>query len=942
MEQDFALHAGSVLDSGKFKYTIVKVLGNGTFGITYLATIPVRGSLGSLEMKVAVKEFFMKDVCSRRADGSLQEMTQGGLVYNYAIKFRREAENLSRLDHPQIVRVLDVFTANNTVYYAMEFVEGENLNEYLKERGRMSESEAVSCIRSIAAPLEYMHEHKMLHLDLKPGNVMRRSSDGKCVLIDFGLSKYYADNGEPESSTNIGMGTPGYAPIEQAQAGKNRQVYPTLDIYALGGTFYKLLTGEAPPEASELLDGFPREKLLYPGSGISVPVADAIEKAMSPRRIDRPQSVRDFLVLLEEPDPSVTASVAESEDTDLSEQSARGGQNSWKIPYEAAKRTTGTINGHQWVDLGLSVKWATCNVGASSPSDYGNYYAWGETRTKSEYTVDNSSTYGKSMGDISGDSRYDAARANWGGPWRLPTQAEMQELIDKCTWIWTSQGGHNGYRVTGPNGNSIFLPAAGYRYGSSLNSAGDDGGYSDSTPFWSNVRFAFGLDFYSSFHELGWAYRHHGRSVRPVSGDGMGKASTDKLAAKGKEISTEKADMAGGAGNSGNGRSGNGGDARGRDDKGVGEGGPSSSSNPSRAKVKAILIAACVIVGLVAGFFLLRNLMSGGGHGGSVVTGDSTLVTYTPCDTAADGADVYTRISRGEKVPVRANSSKDRASSGTVSREQDNEVQTALDSKDEQIAALQQQIKEEREQRTRDSLAAVQRLKERRQHIKDSVAAAKRAEQEAAAKEEAARKAAEEKARQEAARKAAEEARSTTGTINGHQWVDLGLSVKWATCNVGASSPSDYGNYYAWGETRTKSEYTEDNSSTYGINIGDISGDNRYDAARANWGGTWRLPTEAEMEELMDKCTWTWTSQGGHNGYRVTGPNGSSIFLPAAGYRGGSSLYNANVTGHYHNSTPDMSDATIVYHLFIDNSRSVWFADSDSRSSGQSVRPVSD
>ena len=950
MEQDFALHAGSVLDSGKFKYTIVKVLGNGTFGITYLATIPVRGSLGSLEMKVAVKEFFMKDVCSRRADGSLQEMTQGGLVYNYAIKFRREAENLSRLDHPQIVRVLDVFTANNTVYYAMEFVEGESLNEYLKEHGRMSESEAVSCIRSIAAPLEYMHEHKMLHLDLKPGNVMRRSSDGKCVLIDFGLSKYYADNGEPESSTNIGMGTPGYAPIEQAQAGKNRQVYPTLDIYALGGTFYKLLTGEAPPEASELLDGFPREKLLYLGSGISVPVADAIEKAMSPRRIDRPQSVLDFLMLLEEPDPSVTASVAESEDTDFSEQSARGGKNSGKIPYEAAKRTTGTINGHEWVDLGLSVKWATCNVGAFSPSDYGNYYAWGETRTKSEYTKDNCSTNGVNLGDISGDVRYDAARANWGGTWRLPTQAEMQELIDKCTWTRTKQGGHYGYRVTGPNGKSIFLPAAGFRGGSSLDYAGDDGYYWSSAPYKDDTSAAFSLNFsYSSDHTLplDWHFRLNGQCVRPVSGDGMGKASAGTIGGQRKGDFNRKGGHGGSTGNfgkdwNGNGRSGNGGDARGRDDKGVGEGGPSSSSNPSRAKVKAILIAACVIVGLVAGFFLLRNLMSGGGHGGSVVTGDSTLVTYTPCDTAADGADVYTRISRGEKVPVRANSSKDRASSGTVSREQDNEVQTALDSKDEQIAALQQQIKEEREQRTRDSLAAVQRLKERRQHIKDSVAAAKRAEQEAAAKEEAARKAAEEKARQEAARKAAEEARSTTGTINGHQWVDLGLSVKWATCNVGASSPSDYGNYYAWGETRTKSEYTEDNSSTYGINIGDISGDNRYDAARANWGGTWRLPTEAEMEELMDKCTWTWTSQGGHNGYRVTGPNGSSIFLPAAGYRGGSSLYNANVTGHYHNSTPDMSDATIVYHLFIDNSRSVWFADSDSRSSGQSVRPVSD
>ena len=871
------MHAGAVLDSGKFKYTIVKVLGNGTFGITYLATIPVRGSLGSLEMKVAVKEFFMKDVCSRRADGSLQEMTQGGLVYNYAIKFRREAENLSRLDHPQIVRVLDVFTANNTVYYAMEFVEGENLNEFLKEHGHMSESEAVSCIRSIAAPLEYMHEHKMLHLDLKPGNVMRRSSDGKCVLIDFGLSKYYADNGEPESSTNIGMGTPGYAPIEQAQAGKNRQVYPTLDIYALGGTFYKLLTGEAPPEASELLDGFPREKLLYPGSGISVSVADAIEKAMSPRRIDRPQSVRDFLTLLEESDPSVTALVAESEDTDFSEQSARGGQNSWKIPYEAAKRTTGTINGHQWVDLGLSVKWATCNVGATSPSDYGNYYAWGETRTKSEYTEDNCSTNGVDLGDISGDVRYDAARANWGGTWRLPTQAEMQELIDKCMWTWTSQGGHNGYRVTGPNGSSIFLPAASYRNGSSLYYAGYLGYYWSSTPDESDARNAYDLDFSSSGHGLYWVGRDYGRSVRPVSGDGMGKASTDTIGSQRNGDFNRKGGHGRGAGNSGNGWGGNGGDVRGRVDKSVGEGRPSSSPNSGRAKVKAILIAACVIVGLVAGFFLLRNLMLGG------------------------------------------------------------------DGKDGQIAALQRelQVKDsiaavKREQRTKDSLAFVQR----RQHIKDSVAAAKRAEQEAAAKEEAARKTAEEKARQEAARKAAEEARSATGMINGHEWVDLGLSVKWATCNVGASSPSDYGNYYAWGETRTKSEYTEDNSSTYGINIGDISGDSRYDAARANWGGTWRLPTEAEMEELMDKCTWTWTSQGGHNGYRVTGPNGSSIFLPAAGYRYGSSLLGAGDYGYYWSSTPDESDAMFAYGLYFGSSahRLGW----SSRFHGRSVRPVSD
>ena len=365
---------------------------------------------------------------------------------------------------------------------------------------------------------------------------------------------------------------------------------------------------------------------------------------------------------------------------------------------------------------------------------------------------------------------------------------------------------------------------------------------------------------------------------RAKNGTGQNRPSGDSRPSDDSTVLDEKEKDGGhgrGAGSSGSGWGGNGGDVRGRVDKGVGERGGGKASS-SRAKVKAILIAACVIVGLVAGFFLLRSLMLGG------------------------------------------------------------------DDKDGQIAALQRelQIKDsiaavKREQRTKDSLAFVQR----RQHIKDSVAAAKRVEQEAA-REEAARKAAEEKARQEAARKAAEEARSTTGTINGHQWVDLGLSVKWATCNVGASSPSDYGNYYAWGETRTKSEYTGDNSTTFFIKMGDISGDSRYDAARANWGGTWRLPTRMEIQELIDKCTWTWTSQGGRNGYRVTGPNGSSIFLPAAGFRGGSLLNDAGGYGCYWSSTPDGSDARSACYLLFSGSGHVlrWSL----RIYGPSVRPVSD
>ena len=188
-----------------------------------------------------------------------------------------------------------------------------------------------------------------------------------------------------------------------------------------------------------------------------------------------------------------------------------------KQQQEEYARTHGSSNGYDWVDLGLSVKWATCNVGANKPEDYGNYYAWGETSTKTEYTKDNSKTYGKSMGDIKGNSNYDAARANWGGSWRMPTDEEMQELIDKCTWTWTTQNGVKGCNVKGPSGNSIFLPAAGHRYGSWLHNAGSGGLYWSSTPddFGYDDR-AYGLGFGSGDQGMDSELRLYGKSVRPV------------------------------------------------------------------------------------------------------------------------------------------------------------------------------------------------------------------------------------------------------------------------------------------------------------------------------------------------------------------------------------------------------------------------------------------
>ena len=190
--------------------------------------------------------------------------------------------------------------------------------------------------------------------------------------------------------------------------------------------------------------------------------------------------------------------------------------------YEGWEIDSGTLNGYDWVDLALpsGLKWATCNVGANTPDGYGNYYAWGGTSTKSSYTYDNSSTYGKEMSDISGNASYDVARKQWGSSWRLPTKAEFEELSDKnnCTWEWTTQSGVNGYKVTSKiNGNSIFLPAAGYRPGTSLDFAGSLGEYWSSTPDESDTKYAYELHFYSVSHRTSIDTRGRGHSVRPVT-----------------------------------------------------------------------------------------------------------------------------------------------------------------------------------------------------------------------------------------------------------------------------------------------------------------------------------------------------------------------------------------------------------------------------------------
>ena len=193
---------------------------------------------------------------------------------------------------------------------------------------------------------------------------------------------------------------------------------------------------------------------------------------------------------------------------------------------------TGTVNGHEWIDLGLpsGTKWATCNVGASKPEEYGGYYAWGETKTKSVYNEDTYQyiffhdgyqNYVHIGSDIAGTS-YDASTANWGNPWCMPSLSQMNELINCCSCQWSIENGVNGLLVTGANGGTIFMPAAGCHFNDELDLVGENGRYWLSSICLENPNFSYYLPFSfspKSFNpsvDYGGYGRGYGFTIRPI------------------------------------------------------------------------------------------------------------------------------------------------------------------------------------------------------------------------------------------------------------------------------------------------------------------------------------------------------------------------------------------------------------------------------------------
>ena len=488
------------------------------------------------------------------------------------------------------------------------------------------------------------------------------------------------------------------------------------------------------------------------------------------------------------------------------------------------------------VDLGLpsGIKWASFNVGATKPEEYGDYFAWGEIAPKDSYSWDNymfggmyslskyntDSTYGTVDNKIVLEGTDDVASINYGGYWRMPTMEEWKELWANCSFLSTTQNGVYGRLVTGSNGNSIFLPAAGLYYPSAPNYTGSKGWYWSSSIYAELTYDAYFFDFDSAGTGYGGNHRCMGFSVRPVYGEFISVES----------VSLNKTSLSLMVGSSD---------------------GLTVTILPSDATEKTV-----------------------------------TWTSSNPSVATVNGG-VVTAVSEG---------------TATI---------TAWASNGRHSATCNVTVREP---------APIPEA------------------------------------------------------------VDLGLpsGLKWASFNLGASAPEEYGDYYAWGETEPyyssldpltwkegkEAGYTWSSYKWCRI-MGQVSTLTRYcqesrygyggftdnrtvldpedDAAQINLGGGWRMPTDDEWTELRENCTWTWATQDGVNGRLVTGSNGNSIFLPAAGFWFETPLHNVGSYGYYWSSS-----------LVTDSPRSAWRVHFDSgdvlgdvlrnsigRYTGQPIRPVS-
>ncbi len=490
------------------KYRIERVLGQGGFGITYLAIQVPSNS------QVAIKELFLNGVNERSGNAiRVSNSVNNTLFEKQKEKFQKEAKRIMSLDNEHIVKVYDLFEENNTVYYVMDYLEGESLASKMKREGHpFSVQEVQNIFPQILDALTEIHSHQILHLDIKPGNIMI-DCNGLVKLIDFGASKQLTSE---ETALTGFYFTHGYAPSEQTRMLFNK-FGPWTDIYAVGATMYNLLTSKSPTQFD--IEEFNPKEIPEDDLGLMYLLIDWM---MQPKRQDRPQQAVDvkqryyiglvkigiLLIISEQLGRQVSKTIGEDIDLqkDLHASMAQCnaitkdiedtfGVDVSDVPLtfdylvvavltalglyvldEEGRDDEATIfekspiqgsfipehfsvNGHVAADLGLSVLWATMDVGASNEDSYGECYLWGDPDGEKTRKVLNSFLArwfkgGPAKNKICGDFQYDTATNLWGTAWRMPTCKEFEELATQCTWELVD---NNHARITGPNGTSIVL-----------------------------------------------------------------------------------------------------------------------------------------------------------------------------------------------------------------------------------------------------------------------------------------------------------------------------------------------------------------------------------------------------------------------------------------------------------------------------------------------------
>jgi hypothetical protein len=686
------------------------------------------------------------------------------------------------------------------------------------------------------------------------------------------------------------------------------------------------------------------------------------------------------------------------------------------------------------VDLGLSVRWASYNVGANSSEEYGGLYGWadptGENTTNDVW--DNNFTWISPLyggvtppSEISGTD-YDIARAKWGSYWRLPSSAEIQELIAKCTWQWTA----NGMKVTGPNGNSIFLPAAGHRDGSTVSDAGTKGYYWSGTLSTSDSGNAQCL----VADEENWRLslsnanaRYMGQSVRPVSNQPI-EVITGDVAAVSPNAALINGSVRG--------------TVNAKDSLQIGvvistdvsgksiaskktEDGTFSVTVPSLSpstnyyyraylyvdgkyyygSLSSFTTPAYEAAGELVDLGLSVKWASCNVGATSPEQQGKTCVWADPAWSGTTNADAEINISaspydmarakwggkwripmdveikelidsctwtwmtfkgatgykvtgpNGNSIFLPASSGNNYYWSGTRTEAGGNyaysldiyssghEITTSNTTNQFTVRPVQVEytisvatdsikfvsqvgavvyysVKGTKNPHsmlktgviygTSASLSSSEGTKLESSNISDGSYSFG-----IGGLQEGTNYYCRGYMQIDSTYYYGDVRSFTTKAKTIGDAIDLGLSVKWASCNVGAATPEGYGGYYGWADptgTKTSKNLSDYPSANPPSNICGTE----YDMARAKWGGNWRLPTQAEMQELVNSCTWTWTTQNGVNGMKVTGTNGNSIFLPAAGYRFGTDMYYVGSSADYWSGTLNERYATAYYLDFSD------------------------